>query len=140
TGQVLRLWEVGVAPYEVILVAKKAYVSNWGGRRPDANSLTGPAGRGMRVRGDPIRHIANDGSVSVIEVQDGSRDFRSSAGGTPELTGGTPAPLQARLEVAVGLHPSAMTLAPNGRYLLVANAASDTLSVIDTKNDKVVET
>src|SRR6185436_7317214 len=46
-GQLLRVWEVGVAPFDVVLADHKAYVSNWGGRRPDSQSLTGPAGRGM---------------------------------------------------------------------------------------------
>ena len=32
TGKVLRLWDVGVAPYDVVLAGHKAYVSNWGGR------------------------------------------------------------------------------------------------------------
>src|SRR3954452_784830 len=45
TGQVLRTWDVGVAPYDVVLAGKKIYVSNWGGRRPEAGTLTGPAGR-----------------------------------------------------------------------------------------------
>ena len=46
TGKVLRTFDVGVAPYDVVLVGQKAYVSNWGGRRP-AGDLTGPpvAGR-----------------------------------------------------------------------------------------------
>ena len=73
TGKVLRLWDVGVAPYEVVLVGNKAYVSNWGGRRPWANSLTGPAGRGTFVRVDPIRHIDSEGSVSVIELSSKAR-------------------------------------------------------------------
>jgi DNA-binding beta-propeller fold protein YncE len=34
TGEVLRLWDVGVAPFDVVIAGKKAYVSNWGGRRP----------------------------------------------------------------------------------------------------------
>ena len=50
TGRVLRIWAVGVAPYDVVLADHKAYVSNWGGRRPRTNSMTGAAGRGMRVR------------------------------------------------------------------------------------------
>ena len=54
TGKVLRLWEVGVAPYDVVLAGHKAYVSNWGGRRPDADSVTGPAGRGTLVRVAPV--------------------------------------------------------------------------------------
>ncbi len=68
TGKVLRLWDVGVAPYDVVLAGNKAYVSNWGGRRPDADSVTGPAGRGTLVRVDPVRYIASEGSVSVIDL------------------------------------------------------------------------
>ncbi|MGB9006481.1 MAG: hypothetical protein WCB96_12220, partial [Candidatus Aminicenantales bacterium] len=34
TGAVVRSFDVGVAPYDVVLAAGKAYVSNWGGRRP----------------------------------------------------------------------------------------------------------
>jgi len=68
TGKVLRLWDVGVAPYDVVLAGHKAYVSNWGGRRPDANSVTGPGGHGTRVRVDPVRYVASEGSVSIIEL------------------------------------------------------------------------
>ena len=74
TGKVLRIWDVGVAPFDVVLAGDKAYVSNWGGRRPDANSVTGPAGRGTRVRVDPVRHIASEGSVSVIESGPADKD------------------------------------------------------------------
>ena len=57
TGKVLRLWDVGVAPYDVVLAGHKAYVSNWGGRRPDANSVTGPAGqRHAGARGPGALH------------------------------------------------------------------------------------
>ncbi|MEN6428351.1 MAG: bifunctional YncE family protein/alkaline phosphatase family protein [Phycisphaerales bacterium] len=118
TAKVLRLWPVGVAPYDVVLVGNKAYVSNWGGRRPDADSLTGPAGQGMRVRVDPVRHIASEGSVSVIRLAED-------------------APVR---EIMVGLHSSGMAASPNGRYVVVANAGSDTLSVIDTRKDEVVQT
>src|SRR5208282_5532987 len=65
TGRVLRIWDVGVAPFDVALAGKKIYVSNWGGRQPEAGSVTGPAGRGMRVRVD-ARFIASEGSVTVI--------------------------------------------------------------------------
>jgi len=121
TGAVLRIHDVGVAPFHVIPAGKKIYVSNWGGRRPDTNSLTGPAGRGTIVRVDD-RSIANDGSVSIIDPN-----------------GGTNVPA-GRNEIITGLHPSAMTLSPNEKYLVVANAGSDTLTVIDTRTDKIVET
>jgi len=32
-------------PYDVVLAGHKAYVSNWGGRQPSANDVTGPAGK-----------------------------------------------------------------------------------------------
>ena len=124
-GQVLRLWDVGFAPFGVALAGQKAYVSNWGGRRPDANSVTGPAGRGTLVRVDPVRFIASEGSVSVIDLSENAGD---SGGGKPKA------------EILTGLHACAMALSPNGRWLVIANAGSDTLSVIDTGSDRLVET
>ena len=118
SGQVLRTWDVGVAPYEVRLTRGKAYVSNWGGRRPETNSLTGPAGRGTLVRVDPVRYIASEGSVSVIDLKAN----------------------WVAAEILTGREPGALALTPNGRHLVVANAASDTLSVIDTRTDQIVET
>ncbi|MCX8109231.1 MAG: phosphoesterase, partial [Verrucomicrobiae bacterium] len=118
TGHVLRVWDVGFAPYDVVLVGRKAYVSNWGGRRPDAGSLTGPGGRGTRVRVDPVRHIASEGSVTVIDLGEN----------------------RVRMEILTGLHASAMCASPDGRYVVVANSASDNLSVIDAKTDEIIET
>ena len=37
-------------------------------------------------------------------------------------------------------HASALAVSPNGRYVVCANAAADTLSVIDTRTDAVIET
>jgi len=39
TGKVQKIYAVGVAPFNVVLVGQKLYVSNWGGRRPDAGTL-----------------------------------------------------------------------------------------------------
>ncbi len=118
TGNVLRTWQVGMAPYDVVLAGGKAYVTNWGGRLPDEGSLTGPAGRGTKVRVDPVRHIASEGSVSVVHL-DGKSPVR---------------------EIQLGLHSSGIAVSPNGRYVVVTNAGSDTLSVIDTRSDQIVET
>ncbi len=118
TGRQLRLFDVGVAPFDVVLVGRKAYVSNWGGRRPKPGELTGPAGRGSEVKVDPVMHIANEGSVSVLDLD----------------SGGTLA------EVMVQLHASALAVSPDRRYVVCANAASDNLSVIDTRVDRVIET
>ncbi|HTA95457.1 MAG TPA: YncE family protein, partial [Verrucomicrobiae bacterium] len=128
SGKVLRTWNVGVAPFDVVLGKNKIYVSNWGGRRPDANSVTGPAGRGTLVRVDE-RSIASEGSVSVIDLS------RVPVGDLESFNDS-----QVQAEISTGLHACAMALSPNGKFLVVANAGSDTLSVIDTRLDKIVET
>ncbi len=116
SGKVLHLWNVGVAPFDVVLTKTKIYVSNWGGRLPAPNSEVGPAGRGTLVRVD-TNSVASEGSVTVIDPASGDQK-----------------------EILTGRHACAMALSPNGKYLVVANAASDTLSVIDTRTDKIVET
>lgn len=118
TGEILRVWDVGVAPFDVVLTGRKAYVSNWGGRRPEAGDLTGPAGRGTLVRVDPARFIASEGSVTVVDL----------------------AQNRVLTEIITGRHACALALSPNGRWVVVANAGADTLSVIDTRADKMVET
>lgn len=116
-GKLLRTFDVGALPYDVVLAKRKAYVSNWGGRRPDGQTATGPAGQGTSVRVDS-RGIANEGSISVIDLDSG----------------------KTVVEISTGLHASALLLAPNGQYVCVANANSDTVTVISTATDKVVET
>ena len=106
---------VGAYPYTTLvsLDGKSVYVTNWGGRKP----LAGDATDGVApVVVNPATGIANNGSVSVIDA----------------------ATLTVRKEIQVGLHPSAMALSPGGEHLYVANANSDTVSVIDTSLDQVI--
>ncbi len=117
SGKVLRRMETGALPYDVLLLNGKAYVSNWGGRVADDKSTTGPAGRGTVVRVDPIRHIASEGSLSIIDLKSGTAQ-----------------------EILTGKHASALALSPDKKHLVVANAGEDTLSVLDTRTDKIVET
>ena len=117
SGKVLRSWKAGVAPFNVRLVGGKAYVTNEGGRRPGSSDLVGPAGRATLVRVDE-RSIASDGSVTVVDLARGT------------ILG----------EIPVGLHPTALAVSPDGRFAVAANSGSDTLSVIDTHTDRVVET
>lgn len=118
TGKVLRTFPVGVAPFDVVLIGNKAYVSNWGGRRPKQGDLTGPAGRGTTVRVDPVKHIASEGSVSVVDL------------GSGEVV----------KEILTGLHASGLAASPENPLLVCCNAGSDTLSLIDTRTDTVVKT
>src|SRR6185295_9382065 len=109
---------VGNAPYDVVLAGDKGYVSNWAGHLPEPGDKTGPSGIATRIRVDARTNIAADGTVSVVDLAAG-RQLR---------------------QIDVGLHPSGMTLSPDGRYLCVANANSDTVSIIDTTTDKVSQT
>lgn len=107
---------VGIAPYDVILDSdKKAYVSNWGGRRPVQEESSYNTS-GSQVLVDPMTGIANDGSVSVIDL-----DLNTCI-----------------KEIKVGLHPSGMILSPDHSLLYVACANSDKIYVINTKNDDVI--
>ena len=117
-GTTLRSFDVGAAPYDVVLVGNKAFVSNWAGRRPDEQSVRGPAGRGTEVRVDPIRHIASEGSVSIVNL-DGQAET---------------------VELIVGLHACGLAASPDGQYVICTNAGSDHLSVIDVAAQNVVET
>ena len=119
TGKILRSWDAGVAPFGVALAQGKVYVSNWGGRRPDAQSVIGPIGQNGVVRVD-ARSIASEGSVSVINL-----DSPTNA---------------ASVELLTGLHACAMAASPDSRFVVCANSGSDTLSIIDTKTDRIAET
>jgi YVTN family beta-propeller protein len=106
---------VGVAPYDVILhFDKKAYVTNWGGRKPVSGESTYNSS-GSQVLVNTETGIANSGSVSVIDLK------------------------QNKLlkEINVGLHPSGMILSPDKSLLYAACANSDKIYVIDTKKDEV---
>jgi DNA-binding beta-propeller fold protein YncE len=118
SGKTLRSFDVGVAPYDVVLAGHKAYVSNWGGRRPQPGDLVGPAGRGTEVRVDPVRHIASEGSVSVIDLAAG----------------------KVTKEILTGLHACGLAVSPDKRFVVCANAGSDNLSLIAVASDAVVET
>ncbi|MGH7979693.1 MAG: beta-propeller fold lactonase family protein, partial [Limisphaerales bacterium] len=119
SGKILRTWPTGNAPYDVALCGKKLYVSNWAGRIPDANSLVGPIGRNGTVRVDR-RSVASEGSVSVIDLTGRQPGFDH--------------------EILTGRHACALALSPNGKFLAVANAGDDTVTIISTKTDKIVQT
>ncbi len=105
---------VGIAPFTILLHGSKAYVTNWGGRRPESSDVTGPSS-GSRVVVDPETGIASTGSVTVVDLE-------------------TATPVR---EIPVDLHPSGMVLSPDGSKLFVANANSDTVSIIDTVAEEV---
>jgi YVTN family beta-propeller protein len=117
-GKLVKQIPVGVAPYAVVLAAdgKHAFVSNWGGRHPAKGDKQAPSS-GTPVAVDD-RGIANDGTVGRVNLADGKM--------VSELT--------------VGLHPNDMVLHPGSKRLFVANANSDTVSVVDSEAFRVSET
>jgi YVTN family beta-propeller protein len=108
---------VGIAPYSVVCQSRaKAYVSNWGGRPPvegESTYLTS----GSQVLVDHETGIANNGSVSVVDLEK-KTEIKS---------------------IETGLHPCGMVLSPDLKRLYVACANSDIISVIDTNSDTIIE-
>lgn len=122
TGKVMRSIATGIAPFGVATdaAAAVAYVSNWGGRIPGASERAGRTGQAAtadRVLIDP-RGVASSGTVLRIDVASG------------KVTD----------TIAVELHPTAMVWDEPRRRLFVANSNRDSISVIDTGVNRVVQT
>ncbi len=109
TEKMLARIPVGVAPYDVELASNgnTAYVSNWGGRRPAEKDRTSNSAGTPVVIDD--RGIASTGTVSVLDL----------------------AERKGVAQIVVGLHPAQMVISRGADRLYVANANSDTVSVID---------
>jgi YVTN family beta-propeller protein len=113
---------VGKVPFGAVVNAlgTAAYVSNWGGRLPRNGDLT--ATTGAKSGSDPIvvdaRGIASTGAVSRVDVEAGKVTHT----------------------IAVGLHPTGMVWNEAANLLYVANGNEDSVSVIDTRQQRVVRT
>jgi YVTN family beta-propeller protein len=116
TGAVKQTWAVGIAPRELSFVAGKLYVSNEGGRRARSGEATMDS-YGSAVPANTRLGTSTTGTVSVIDPAN------------PSATVGS---------IPVGLHPTA--LYAKGNALFVANTNDDTVSVIDTSKNVVVQT
>ena len=117
-GTVVETVAVGVAPFGVAITpgGDRLFVTNWGGRRPDWDERSAFSA-GTQTLVDE-RGIANSGTVSVIDVS----SFRVIA------------------EIAVGLHPSGIQISPDGNLAAVANANSDSVTLLDTRSLEVIDT
>jgi YVTN family beta-propeller protein len=109
---------VGVAPWGVAISADghTVFVSNWGGRRPKPGERTAPSS-GTPTLVD-ARGVASSGSVSCVDVV---KEVETA-------------------QIETGLHPSDIVLRADGERLYVANANSDTVSVVDVHARRVRET
>ena len=115
--KVLATVPTGVCPFGVVLSAddRTAYVSNFGGR----HAVKGE--HAENSAGTPVvvddRSIPSSGTISRIDLKS-----RTPVG-----------------DLAVGLHPSDLAMSSDGARLFVANANSDSVSVIDTASFRVCE-
>ncbi len=109
SGEVIREIPVGVAPYDVVLLdEQRAVVSNWGGRHPREGESTATSA------GTPVlideRGVASSGTVGWVDLEAGRQTK----------------------EIATGLHPGDLVFDRQRQRLYVANANSDTVTVIDS--------
>jgi YVTN family beta-propeller protein len=116
TGALGQSWPVGIAPRGIVRVGNELYVSDEGGRMPTPGEPTINS-YGTQVPANLETGASTTGTVSVIDLADPNAPVGS---------------------INVGLHPTAM-YATNGT-LFVTNTFSDTVSVIDTASNKVVQT
>ncbi|MFC5649700.1 alkaline phosphatase family protein [Paenibacillus solisilvae] len=114
TNQLTARIPVGNSPTSVIVKGGKAYVSNVGGKTAMPGDFTVDSS-GTPIIATPQGSSAT-GTVSVVDL----------AAKTVSKT------------IKVGLQPSRMTVSDN--YLFVANTNSDTVSVVDTQTNDVVQT
>jgi len=106
---------VGNAPHAIVIADNKAYVSNQGGRQAVNGDFTNDS-YGTPIVADPESGGSVTGTVSVVDL-----------GSQTKVK-----------DIAVGLQPTGMM--QNKDYLFVANTHSDSISVINTKTDQVVQT
>ncbi|MFN8354239.1 MAG: alkaline phosphatase family protein [Spirosomataceae bacterium] len=115
------VWKVptGVAPYGIVLVKDKAFVSNWGGPMPSKMTTQETAGVPYgQAFVNPNTGATSQGSVGVFELSSGKL-----------LT-----------EIAVGLHPNDLVTDASQSWVYVANGNSDNVSVVSANTFKVTET
>ena len=115
TDEVEKQIPVGNAPRQVVVDGNTAYVSNEGGRPAKPGESVNYTD-GTAVPSNPVTGAADTGTVSVVNLETETEEG----------------------EIPVGLQPTA--LYRDGEALFVANSNDDSLSLIDTGTDKVVQT
>jgi YVTN family beta-propeller protein len=120
--EVVRRIKIGIAPFGVVVSTDSsvAYVSNWGGRFPKAGertAATGPEANSDQALVDE-RGVASSGTVTRIDLVSGN----------------------VIATIDVGLHPSGLAWDEAHHRIYVANSNSDSISIVDTVTNRLVET
>ncbi len=114
------VWSVytGVAPYGICITHDKAFVTNWAGDIPAADSKMETAGVPYgKAFIDPETGAASYGSVSVISIEDG----------------------QLIKSILVGSHPNDIIQSNNKQHIYVSNGNTDNIYVISPKTLEIEE-
>jgi DNA-binding beta-propeller fold protein YncE len=108
SGELVREIPVGVAPFDVVLLpgGERAIVSNWGGRHPEQGERSEPSS-GTPVLVDE-RGVASSGTVGLVDLEEGRQIVQTET----------------------GLHPADLVLDAAGDRVFVANANSDTVTIL----------
>ncbi len=118
TQQTVWTKPTGVAPYGAVIIGQHIFVTNWGGAMP--TETTGKETAGVpygKTYIDPTTGATTAGNVQVTDIATGNLVK----------------------EITVGLHPNVIIASKDQRFLYVANANSDHVSVINLQGFKVVE-
>ena len=107
----------GVAPFGISILQNKAYITNWAGPLVTDTTKENAGTPWGSAYTNPVTGGTAQGTVSVIDINTGK-------------------PLQ---EIPVGLHPNAIIHSNDEKYLYVANANSDNISVIYAASGKQTE-
>lgn len=117
TGKTIWSSPAGVAPFGIAAANGKLYITNWAGSVPDkgdANVAGVPWGL---AKVDPQTGATREGTVLVLDPRTGN----------------------SLKDIKVGLHPNDIVASKDQKFIFVANANSDMVSVINTGTDEVSE-
>ena len=117
TGETVWSVPTGVAPFGITKASGKLYVTNWAGgvREENDKNVAGIPWGNAKI--DPGTGATREGTVSVFNPADG----------------------KLLEKVVVGLHPNDIISSPDEKFVYVANANSDAISVINTNTDEINE-
>ena len=117
TRQTVWTTHTGEAPFGICIVNNKAYISNWAGQTVTDTTQEHAGTPWGSVYTNPVTGATKGGSVSVIDISNG-KTIR---------------------ELTTGLHPNAIISSADKKFLYVANANSDCISVIDVQKQSITD-
>jgi len=117
TGNTTWSAPAGVAPFGITSANGKLYVTNWAGSVPDKADADVAGVPWGAAKVDPLTGATREGTVLVLDPNTG-RQLK---------------------EIKVGLHPNDIITSKDQKFVYVANANSDMVSVINTEKDEVTE-